>query len=374
MMNRVEAENYIYESYNRVAKLLDYDAPDSRKRHPELTEAVLGSFPHVPAVAVTGSKGKGSVCTMISAIMSERVRTGLFTSPHVLRFNERFAVDGREITDGEFTDCVSRVKELFERDRSETDPGRKGGAAGGEAGERSRAEGGREISDREETPSLSYISPIGIEAAVALTFFLDKKTGFNVLECGKGARYDDVNNIAHEYAVITPIFLEHTRELGKTLREIAEDKACIIKEGMRCAFAAAQPDEVMEVLRARAEKCGVPLKVYGTDFRAENVTCSKRGRLFDLTVGDRKFESLFLPLIGSFQAENAALALAVCLDAVCFLRDGSMARHEEGAAGKEEKTSVLKGEEIGHALAGVSRPGRMEIIAEEPLTILDATI
>ncbi len=349
-MNREEAENYIYESYGRAVPYLDYNAPDSVKRHPELTRKILESFPHVCCAAVTGSKGKGSVCSMIAAIMAEKVRTGMFTSPHILSFNERFAVDGETITDEEFTDCVTRVKELFDQ----LCPGQ----------EKTDARG-------------VYISPIGIQAAVALAFFGDRRTEFNVFECGKGARYDDVNNIPHEYAVITPIFEEHTRELGATVREIAIDKACLIKKGMRCAYTAAQADEVMEVLEKRATECKVPLKVYGRDFAAENIVCTKDGMRFDVAVGEMRYDRLRLNLLGKFQAENAALALAVCTD-VCSDRanagytdmcdDLQRAGHENAIVG------TLKIEEVRHALRGVMRPGRMEIVCRDPLMILDAAI
>lgn len=81
-----------------------------------------------------------------------------------------------------------------------------------------------------------YVSaPMG-SGGPALTYFSEKHTAFNVFECGKGAKYDDVNNIRHDYAVINRIFLEHTRELGDTLAAIAEDKSTSSPESRKCVY------------------------------------------------------------------------------------------------------------------------------------------
>ena len=82
--------------------------------------------------------------------------------------------------------------------------------------------------------------------------FKDQKTDFNIFECGKGARYDDVNNIKHEYAVINSIFLEHTRELGETLEDIAKDKSHVITGEQKCVYTAEQTPEVLTIIQNRA--------------------------------------------------------------------------------------------------------------------------
>ena len=191
-MTRAEAENYIYESYLKTEKEWDYSMPDSKKRHPEFSKPILESLNHnsrIPTVLVTGSKGKGSVACMIAQILSGSGNVGLMTSPHILKFNERFRVNGNCITDEEFCKLTEKTKELFAPVRETLQPG-------------------------------ECISPIGIQCALALQFFGHHQTDYRVFECGKGVKFDDVNQIFHEYAVINSILLEHTRELGNTLSEI----------------------------------------------------------------------------------------------------------------------------------------------------------
>lgn len=324
-MTRAEAENYIYESYLKAEKEWDYSMPDSKKRHPEFSKPILESLnqnSRVPTVLVTGSKGKGSVACMIAQILSGSGNVGLMTSPHVLKFNERFRVNGNCITDDEFCELTEKTKELF-------------------------------VPVRESLKSGECISPIGLQCALALQFFSNHHTDYRVFECGKGVKYDDVNQIFHEYAVINSIFLEHTRELGNTLFEIAKDKASIMTGDQKCVYVARQSEEVLEVLLQRAEETNVKMKCYGMDFWEENVRFCENGMLFDAFIGDRIYKDVFLPLLGRHQAQNGVLAMTVCLD--ILQKDF----HIDGVMDK---------------LKNVKWPGRMEILDNNPLTILDACI
>lgn len=324
-MTRAEAENYIYESYLKTEKEWDYSMPDSKKRHPEFSKPILESLNHnsrIPTVLVTGSKGKGSVACMIAQILSGSGNVGLMTSPHILRFNERFRVNGNCITDEEFCKLTEKTKELFAPVRETLQPG-------------------------------ECISPIGIQCALALQFFSNHHTDYRVFECGKGVKYDDVNQIFHEYAVINSIFLEHTRELGNTLFEIAKDKASIMTGDQKCVYVARQSEEVLEVLLQRAEETNAKMKCYGMDFWEENVRFCENGMLFDACIGDRIYKDVFLPILGCHQARNGVLAMTVCLD---ILQEDF---HIDGAR---------------EMLKNVKWPGRMEILDNNPLTILDACI
>ena len=324
-MTRAEAENYIYESYLKAEKEWDYSMPDSKKRHPEFSKPILESLNHnsrIPTVLVTGSKGKGSVACMIAQILSGSGNVGLMTSPHILKFNERFRVNGNCITDEEFCKLTEKTKELFAPVREILKPG-------------------------------ECISPIGLQCALALQFFLHHQTDYRVFECGKGVKYDDVNQIFHEYAVINSIFLEHTRELGNTLSEIAKDKASIMTGDQKCVYVAKQSEEVLKVLLQRAEETNAKMKCYGMDFWEENVRFCENGMLFDACIGDRIYKDVFLPLLGRYQARNGVLAMTVCLD---ILQEDF---HIDGAREK---------------LKNVKWPGRMEILDNNPLTILDACI
>lgn len=321
-MNRDEAENYIYESYMQAEKEWEYNAKDEKKRNPAFSKKIIESLNKKPAITVTGSKGKGSVANMLSQILSSGMKAGLMTSPHIVDFKERFRVGNIPITDSEFVICVEKARELF-------------------AGVQKSLKKGE------------CISPIGIQCVIALLFFENQGTDINIFEGGKGVKYDDVNNILHDYSVINTIFLEHTRELGSTLEEIARDKACIITGREKCIYVAEQKEEVYRILAEKAELMKVPMKVYGHDFYAENIEYTKQGMRFDVVIGRKVYEDIYIPLLGEHQARNCALALAVCADIM-------------------ELSQVW--ERIRSNLFQLQWPGRMEIISDKPFILLDACI
>lgn len=189
--------------------------------------------------------------------------------------------------------------------------------------------------------------------------FFGKHTDFNVLECGKGAKYDDVNNVRHDYAVINRIFLEHTRELGDTLTAIAEDKSHVITGEQKCVYFAEQEPEVLEILQRRAETLHIPYKIYGRDFHAENIRYTCFGMQFDVEIGDNIYADLQIPLLGEHQAKNCALALAVCVDVLSDLR---------------RESAVFSLPDIRKNLSLLHWPGRMEVLRSKPFVLLDACI
>lgn len=320
-MDKKQAEAYVYRSYLRAAQYQDYYAQDSRKRRPELSREIIGDLSGTPCAVVTGSKGKGSVSNMIARILQTEKKVGLMTSPHLTDFCERFRVNGVKISDEDFVRHMGYIRPYFDKVEA-------------------------------SLPEDVCISPMGIQAALGLSYFRAEGTDFNVLEGGKGARYDDVNNVKHPYAVINSIFLEHTRELGDTLEKIAEDKSHVIDGGQKCVYAARQREGVMEVIRKRAGKYEVPLKVYGDDFRAVDVRYTKQGMLFDVTAGREEYKDIRIPLLGRYQAENCALAMALCRDVL-------------GSFDLDKVRAML---------AGMCWPGRMEVISRDPFTVLDACI
>lgn len=323
-----EAEDFVYASYLRAATHQDYAAKDAGKRHPELTRSLLRQKSIAPCVVVTGSKGKGSVANMISRILQTNYTVGLMTSPHITDFRERFRVNDTMISEADFCRLMAQIRP--------------------------------EILDiASDLPESVCISPMGIQADLALTYFSEKHTDFNVFECGKGAKYDDVNNIRHDYAVINRIFLEHTRELGDTLAAIAEDKSHVITGEQKCVYFAEQEPEVLEVLVCRAEAMQVPYKIYGRDFQAENIRYTCSGMLFDVVIGDNIYPDLQIPLLGEHQAKNCALALALCVDVLSDLCGKSV---EFSLPAVRENLSLLRW------------PGRMEVLRSDPFVLLDACI
>ena len=332
--NTKEAEDFVYASYLKAAAHQDYAAKDARKRHPELTRALLQSKSGTPCVVVTGSKGKGSVANMISRILQTNFTVGLMTSPHITDFRERFRVNDTMIREADFCRLMTEIRP--------------------------------EILDiASDLPESVCISPMGIQADLALTYFSEKHTAFNVFECGKGAKYDDVNNIRHDYAVINRIFLEHTRELGDTLAAIAEDKSHVITGEQKCVYFAEQEPEVLEVLVRRAEAMQVPYKIYGRDFQAENIRYTCSGMLFDVVIGDNIYPDLQIPLLGEHQAKNCALALAVCMDVMADLCRKS---------DPPDIFSETMCNQIRRQLSAIHHPGRMEILSSNPFVLLDACI
>ena len=323
-----EAEDFVYASYLRASAHQDYTAKDSLKRHPELTKRLLREKSGTPCVVITGSKGKGSVANMISRILQTKCTVGLMTSPHITDFRERFRVNDTMINETDFCHTMSEIQpEILKI------------IAG--------------------IPENVCVSPMGIQADLALTWFQKKHTDFNVFECGKGAKYDDVNNVRHDYAVINRIFLEHTRELGDTLAAIAEDKSHVITGEQKCVYFAEQEPEVLEALVRRAENLQVPYKFYGRDFRAENIRYTCSGMQFDVVIGGTVYPDLQIPLLGEHQAKNCALALAFCVDVMADLC---------------RKSTTFSMPTVRENLSLLHWPGRMEVLRSDPFVLLDACI
>ena len=326
-MNRKEAEDFVYSSYLRAEKYHVYEEKDAERRHPEFTRELLRKKSGAPAAIVTGSKGKGSVSKMIAEILQTKFTVGLMTSPHIEDFCERFQVNGEKVSSPLFSMLMEEIRpEIEEIDRN--------------------------------IPKEFCVSPMGIQADFALTWFRSRKTDFNVFECGKGAKLDDVNNILHDYAVINSVFLEHRRELGNTIAEIAEDKAHVITGREKAVFVGEQTEEAMAVIEKRAALFSVPLKVYGRDFWEENLRTEQTGIVFDLYVFGKRYRDIRLPLLGDFQAKNCALAMAVS---------------ETVFSDLSEKASVEM-DVVRRRLSEINWPGRLELISGEPFILLDCCI
>lgn len=331
-MNRKEAEDFVYSSYLRAEKYHGYEEKDVERRHPEFTRELLRKKSGTPAAIVTGSKGKGSVSKMIAEILQTKFTVGLMTSPHIEDFCERFQVNGEKVSSPLFSMLMEEIRpEIEEIDR--------------------------------KIPKEFCVSPMGIQADFALTWFRSRKTDFNVFECGKGAKLDDVNNILHDYAVMNSVFLEHRRELGNTIAEIAEDKAHVITGREKAVFVGEQTEEAMAVIEKRAALFSVPLKVYGRDFWEENLRTEQTGIVFDLCIFGKRYRDIRLPLLGDFQAKNCALAMAVSETVFSDLSDKST-----------EMGKTLEMDAVRRRLSEINWPGRLELISGEPFILLDCCI
>lgn len=263
-------------------------------------------------IHVAGTNGKGSVCAMVSAILTRAgYTTGLYTSPHLLRVNERMKVDGKEITDGELAALAAQVKPV--------------------------------VGQMEDQPTeFERIT------AMALLYFQQKHCDAVVLEVGLGGRLDSTNVIGPpEVAAVTDIGLEHTEVLGDTLEKIAAEKAGIIKPGADVVLAG-QAVEVETVVRRVCEQQGCPLRI--TDGALEKlVSCDLDGQILNY----RNRNNLRLRLIGDYQYKNAAVAL----DVIDTLVERRGFRIPESA--------------VTEGLASVVWPGRFEVLRHDPLVLVD---
>lgn len=286
----------------------------------------------LPVVHVAGTKGKGSTSAMIASMLtSAGLRTGLYTSPHLSRIEERWTIDGQECSAEELIELVRSVAPAAAAADSAAPPG--------EAGP-------------------TYFD---LTTAMALLHFRRCRVDAAVLEVGLGGRLDSTNVCQPLATVITSISFDHTRQLGGTLEAIAGEKAGIIKAGVPAisGVTAAGPAAVIaDVARER----GAPLYVLGRDFDA--TYRPPRDLHLGLAWGQIDYRSgiggkadrvdhVELGLLGSHQAANAALALAACE----FL---------QRLGGPFPETALRRG------LRHVRWPARIEPVCHAPTVVIDS--
>ena len=279
-------------------------------------------------VHVAGTKGKGSTSAMIAAALSASgVRTGLFCSPHLHRLEERFRIDGEEVTPQELLGLVEAVRPAVER----LDAGAPG--------------------LKERAPTFFEIT-----TAMGLLHFARRSTGAVVLEVGLGGRLDSTNVVHPAVSVVTTISLDHTRQLGTTTARIAREKAGVIKR-TRPVVSGVRGDSAREVIRAVALQRRAPLREIDTDFHfayeppEPPLSRPTAGRA-TVRTWRSDWGPIDMPLLGAHQAHNAAVALAV-LDALA-----------------EQGLSIGRGDVV-RGFAGLTWPARVEVVSERPCLVID---
>ncbi|TSA12702.1 MAG: bifunctional tetrahydrofolate synthase/dihydrofolate synthase [Betaproteobacteria bacterium] len=270
----------------------------------------LGLAPCLPIITVAGTNGKGSTCAMLEAILrAAGFRVGLYTSPHLLRYNERVRIAGREADDAELVSAFTRVESA----RS---------AVGGDT-------------------RLTYFE-FGTLAAIDL--FLRSAADVLVLEVGMGGRLDAVNAFDADCAVLTSIGMDHMDYLGATRDAIGYEKAGIFRAGTPAVVADPTPPE--SVL-AHAQTIGARLIRIGQDFGYERESC-----LWSFWGPSGRTTGLALPALpGAIQLQNACAALA----ALDTLRD----------------RLPVTPHALRQGLAAVELPGRFQMIPGAPQLVLD---
>lgn len=264
------------------------------------------------SIHIAGTNGKGSVSAMIASVLKTAgFSTGLFTSPHLINFTERIQVNNIEIKETEVTELTNEISEVINNQ-----------TAG--------------VRDAE-----SALNPTFFEFAAAMAFLYFKRKGiaWAVAETGMGGRLDATNVLMPEVSVITKISYDHKEFLGQSLREIAIEKAGIIKENVP-VVSSEQEQEAMEIIMERADKENARIFIYGRDFNARPGNISMHGTTFDYE-GRYSLKGLYSPLCGMHQMENAAVAVKAV----------------ELAAAK-----ALTGHNIKEGLSATIWPGRLELI------------
>ena len=232
----------------------------------------------VPTLHVAGTKGKGSTSAMTTAILTAQgYKVGLYTSPHLHSATERIRVNGKPVSQEEFASVVENIWPVVERV----------GDIGGYGG----------------------VTTFEAMTAMAFVHFRDIRADFQVMEVGLGGRLDSTNIVKPRVCAITSISLDHVATLGDTIAKIAFEKAGIIKEGVPVVVAP-QTDEAMAVIADVAEKRAAPLLSVAERFSWQKKRSELRGQAFALKSPDGAYE-LETPLIGDYQMENAATAVAM---------------------------------------------------------------
>jgi dihydrofolate synthase/folylpolyglutamate synthase len=308
-----------------------------------LLEEVGSPHLRLPVVHVAGTKGKGSTSAAIASIaMAAGYRTALFTQPHLVRVNERFAVDGSLLDDGTFsTIMLDRIRPAVER-----------------------------LAQR----GVIGIQQFEAQVALAMLWFEAMHVDVAVLEVGLGGRLDATNVVPQPLVtVLTSIGFDHTAILGSTLPLIAAEKAAIVKSGVPAVASPQRPD-VVAVFEERCRTMSAPLLLGGRDWRVNAARTDSTGTHFDLDISAgeslatpegspgrlkalltgpaQALHSLQTPLRGVYQGWNAGTA------AIAALAISAQLPRIDAAA-------------IRRGLASISWPGRLQTIAVDPTIVVD---
>ena len=276
------------------------------------------------SVVVTGSNGKGSTAAFCASIAhAYGLRTGLFTSPHLHRFNERFQVDGASIGDEDLARLVLRIETAITG-----------------------------LSRRSEEQFGAFEALF----ALACLYFQERECDFAVFEAGIGGRYDPVRLVGTPFTCVTSVDYEHVELLGNSLELIASDKSDACASGGTIVYGencrSLRP-HIIEYHRYR----GTASLFVRDEIRLDGESASASAQRFDFQFGDYDFRRIEMSLRGAFQFNNAAIAVALFL---LWLRN---VRPGKTAAGIE--TAVRSG------LRDIRWPGRLEVINQDPLTVID---
>lgn len=276
-----------------------------------LLEALDNPHLRYPAVLIGGTNGKGSVARYLSSICTAcNIRNGLYTSPHLIRVEERFVVDQEMIDSDRFAYHLSRVVDAIQKLERSFHP--------------------------------TFFETL---TAVAFLYFQEQEVELAILEVGMGGRLDSTNVVDPLLAILTPVGLDHQRYLGETLEEVAFEKAGILVRA-QSALTARQRPQVQQVFQSQAVKDNVELREL--DFSAIRSSPSSDGK-YAFRFRDME---IHLPLYGQHQVENAALAL--------------QAAETLGQSGFSVSASCMR-----QGIEETLWMGRIQVFGSDPQVVLD---
>ncbi|MBX9685622.1 MAG: hypothetical protein K2X27_02905, partial [Candidatus Obscuribacterales bacterium] len=267
---------------------------------------------------LTGSKGKGSTSTFLTALLAKTAKTSLYTSPHLHSYRERICFDLKPVSEADFARGAAALKESV-------------------------------LAEHE-----SELGPISTFGAMTSLFFWlsrEQNVDWQVVEVGLGGRYDGTNVFdTKELVIITAISLEHTSLLGKSTLEIAENKAGIIRPGATVVLAPQHDREIAPLIQSICKKEGARFLDFASEYSIEASEFSRSSQSFMLRRNNAAARKFSIQMQGLHQLNNAATAIA----AIDLLFEDSFS--EKDAA---------------EALASASLPGRLELLQESPLLVVD---
>jgi len=265
---------------------------------------------HFACIHVAGTNGKGSIASGIASILNAAgYRTGLYTSPHLVTFNERISINGKPISNARVVAAYKAVKNVHHGSREPTF--------------------------------------FEFATAMALYDFGRETIDWAVIETGMGGRLDATNIVRPAVSIISNLSLEHQDYLGNTLAQIAAEKGGIIKKGVPVVTGVRQTG-ALSVLNNIAAAKSAPVLRLGKDFRVRR----KSGSTFTYFGMQNRWPDMKTRLMGRHQVDNAAISLAAC---ECLSRGGASISEENCRQG----------------LLNLFWPGRLEIVSESPRIILD---
>ncbi len=322
-----DALRYLYSLVDYEKRRVEHYTPREFKleRVFEFLEKLGNPHHSYPTLHIAGTKGKGSVSAMLAATArAGGLRTALYISPHLHTYRERIQIDGEPISRETLAALIAEVRPAVE--------------------------------------SIEGLTLFEVTTGLAFLYFARQQVDIGVIEVGLGGRLDATNVIAPEVSVITSLSLDHTRLLGNTVADIAREKGGIIKPGVPVVSAPQQP-EALAVLETIAAERDAPLTVVGQewtwealqhDLERQTLAIRRANAASETALGGPDFDGVYtLSLLGEFQQENAAVAIATA--AILYVDGHTWAAPATVRAG----------------LAQTQWPGRMEILQREPPVVVD---